>query len=527
MKNAALIPFSFRLLPLLLVAAVVGILAVSIDVWWITLSLSLVLAIPLFVVAIVRKKVMMGLIAIVLLLATAVGVLSVETTVRRSSYYSGKAAVVGRIAEVRSSDGYVEGLVLDSLTIRGDKVSGKCSVTVDLDGYVDGDDDAPYVVGTPLKAGAWVRVWGKVSTVRLNYYKSYPMHQVLDSTFYRQDAEEIYIQSTTPVLYAYEKAQKAILKVLVDRMGWDAGGLSYAMLLGQTGKLTDDVVTGYRSAGIAHLLAVSGLHVGLLVGAVLLLLRLCRCPARWRWLPTLVVWLPYAWLCGWSPSVLRAGTMALTLLVAKSLGRRYDPPSAWAGAALLLLLIKPLWLFDVSFLLSFAAYFGIIVLLPYFRRGFDRLAGLPKLSFLDKVPSFLREALVINLAVTLSVTPLSVYFFGGISWLTIPFNLVFVPLMSLVYTVLFWGTLLGLVWSGLSVVLYPVQWVVLLVNRTMMWVAGGGFLRFRFAVYGIPVYYLGLAFVSPYCRYPAKIKYPLGLGVTAGGILLGVLLGLS
>lgn len=527
MKRHDLNPLSYRLLPLLLAVAAVGILAVTIDVWWITLIVVGVLAIPLGVLACVRKRPAWGIVATCLVLYAALGIVAVEVEQNKMSYYAGYGAVVGRVAEVRSSDGYVTGFVLDSLTIRGEKVQGKCLVQVGLKGYVDGDVPAEYTVGTPIATGSWVRVWGKLSTVRLDYYDSYSMHRVLQGIYYSQDAEELYLQSTAPVLHASEKAQLAILKVLVDRMGWQAGSLGYAMLLGRTGKLTEDVVVGYRSVGIAHLLAVSGLHVGLLLGLVLLLLKACRCPVRWRWLPTLAILLPYAWLCGWSPSVLRAGTLAVVALVAKSLGRRFDPPSMWSLAALVLLLVRPLWLLDVSFLLSFAAYGGIIVLLPLLREGWNKLAERPRLAGLAKVPKWLKDTLSINLAVTVTITPLSVYFFGGISWLTIPFNLVFVPLMSLVYTVLFVGTILGLIWSGFGVFLYPVLAVVTVVNRTMMWVGKSGFLPFHFGLAGIPLCYGGMVAASPYCRYRPVVKYPLAASLAVVGVLLSVFLAAS
>ena len=518
-------PFSLRLLPLLLFAGAMGILSVAIDVWWITLLVILAGIIPLVVVAIVRKKWIWGLAALAAVLYAAVALTSVELISRDVVVYQGNVAVEGRVVEVRSSDGYVTAILVDDLTVDGHKTEGKCLVSIDLDaGYADGDVPAQYVVGTPLAAGDRVRVWGKVTTFRLSFFQSYQIHRMLEGIYYRQETAELTVLSHSSSLGAQKTAQNAILNVLVDRMGWDVGGLAYAMLLGDTGKLSDDLARGYRSAGIAHLLAVSGLHVGLLVGLILLLLKVCRCPVRWRWLPTLAVLVPYAWLCGWSPSVLRAGTLAVVALLTKAIGRRYDPPSMWSMAALILLLFNPLWLFDVSFLLSFAAYGGIICLLPLVKDLMGRIENVPKLAFLAKAPKWLKDGLAINLSVTVAILPLSVYFFGGISGLTIPFNLFFVPLMSATYAFLFVGTILGLIWRGLSVVLYPAYGVIYLVNRTMVALSGRGFWSFNFGLVGVPVLYVGTMAASPYCRYPAKIKYPVAGGLALVGVLLSVFL---
>lgn len=121
----------------------------------------------------------------------------------------------------------------------------------------------------------------------------------------------------------------------------------------------------FAHAGIAHVLAVSGLHVGTVCAGLIGLLRLCRVPKRWMVLPVGSGLVIFLLLTGARPATARAVLMAIIGLAAYGIGRRGFRRSAWTGvsaAATILLLYQPLLLKDAGFQLSFGAVLSLLCL---------------------------------------------------------------------------------------------------------------------------------------------------------------------
>ncbi len=148
----------------------------------------------------------------------------------------------------------------------------------------------------------------------------------------------------------------------LDSLFQDGSGLAKALLLGVREGLSEKTVADFRDAGIAHVLAVSGLHVSLLTAMVFLVLRLFRLPpaAVFGLIAALLVF--YCRLLDFAPSVVRASVLTLLLLLGRVLRRRADPLTGLSFAFLLILLFRPLDLFNAGFQLSFLAVLGIITL---------------------------------------------------------------------------------------------------------------------------------------------------------------------
>lgn len=150
--------------------------------------------------------------------------------------------------------------------------------------------------------------------------------------------------------------------------------IAEALVLGVTEEMTRDLTNTYADTGTIHVLAVSGLHIGI----IYLILRWLCFPlkhfAHGRWiiaaLTTSCLW-TYAMLTGLSPSVLRAVAMFTFLAVAKPFGRRVPPANVLASSAMVLLLANPGNLFMVGFQLSYLAVAGIIVFYNPILRWFN------------------------------------------------------------------------------------------------------------------------------------------------------------
>ena len=142
----------------------------------------------------------------------------------------------------------------------------------------------------------------------------------------------------------------------------DAQGVLLAMILGKRSTLEPFLKEMYTHAGVMHLLAISGLHVGLVYMLLLWLFYLLGLLAGRRKIHSLLILLGlwgYAWLTGLAPSVLRAVGMCTLVHLARELRRSIVMGNVLAGAAFLLLLYRPYFLFSVGFQFSFGAVWGI------------------------------------------------------------------------------------------------------------------------------------------------------------------------
>ena len=157
---------------------------------------------------------------------------------------------------------------------------------------------------------------------------------------------------------------RSLSQLFEERLSPESMGIAKALILGDRDHLDSEAVRSFGNAGAMHVLAVSGLHVGLIL--VLLLFVLSKFPSyiskyNATIIALLIIWF-YALLTGFSPSVLRAVVMFSLLTLAKLSGKQHDSINVLMISALLLLLFDPLLLFDLGFQLSYLAMLGIFIL---------------------------------------------------------------------------------------------------------------------------------------------------------------------
>ncbi len=233
-----------------------------------------------------------------------------------------------------------------------------------------------------------------------------------------------------------------------------------SLLLGERQDLPAEVRDAFRDAGILHVLAVSGLHVGVVVGVVWLLLGVLGIRGWWRFGVATAVLLGYVVLTGARTPVVRAAVMAGALLVAGSSQRRPDPLASIGVAGLVILLWRPGELFEPGFQLSFAATLAILF---FARRYGGRLARHGRLRLLRRAAL----ALAVSSAAFVGTAPLLLHHFHRLQLLapvaSVPAVLlvsVAVPLGFLVgaiHTVS--GVLAGMAAGTLSLVLAALRWL--------------------------------------------------------------------
>jgi competence protein ComEC len=205
-----------------------------------------------------------------------------------------------------------------------------------------------------------------------------------------------------------------------DHLHPQARPLALALLTGDRGDLTPTDLERFRDAGIFHILAVSGLHVGIVGYLAFMLGGALPLKRRGRYLLALAVVVGFTFLTGARAPALRACLMAGLYLGGRILGRPAHLGTSVAGAALVLLVINPLSLWDLSFQLSFAAAAGIAALTPTLSAWLAR----------RRVPEPLADGLAAPVAAQLALFPLLALHFAQVPVLAFALNVVVVPLVG-------------------------------------------------------------------------------------------------
>ncbi|MDF9799055.1 competence protein ComEC [Catalinimonas alkaloidigena] len=210
-----------------------------------------------------------------------------------------------------------------------------------------------------------------------------------------------------PVLsfaYAMRKSCQAIFEQGIHNK--QARGIALALVLGIKTGLDDEIRNAYAAAGAMHVLAVSGLHVGIIYLVLSFLLRPLERGGRWgvvlkTILCLLALW-GYALLTGLSPSVMRAATMFSFIIVAEASRRQTNIYNTIAASAFFLLLYDPFLIMSVGFQLSYLAVLGIVYLQPKIYQWFT-----PNNKWLD----WLWGLTAVSIAAQLATFPLGLYYF--------------------------------------------------------------------------------------------------------------------
>ncbi len=235
----------------------------------------------------------------------------------------------------------------------------------------------------------------------------------------------------------------------------EAAGLMQAMTLGIRSDL-GDLRDSFAAAGLAHILALSGLHVSILIGAVSWLLRPL---ARWRYPLLIALLLGFVALVGLSPSIVRAGLMGTALLLSLWLGAgRIDTWQAFGIALTLTLVAFPAWLLDLSLQLSYLAVAGILLLAtPILRHivGEDLGAKSKKQPVtLDprtwSLKTVVYGSVSVSIAAQVLAVPLLLHHFGQLPLMSPFVNVIAIPLATVLVPLGFAAGVLGLVWLPLA-----------------------------------------------------------------------------
>ena len=239
-----------------------------------------------------------------------------------------------------------------------------------------------------------------------------------------------------------------------------------AFLLGQRQELNATLIQNYRQAGVMHILAISGLHVGVLYGVVLLAFKALNLGYKHRFICLTITLLflgGFALLTGLSPSVLRCVALFSVIAITHTFNQNHNIYNAMALALMLLVVISPNIIFEVGFQLSYLAVLIIIVSNPLFK----------KLHFSsNKIINYVIDLLSTSFMVQLLLMPLLIYYFNQIPTLFLLANLVVIPIAVLTLYFLVIILMLNYVAPALSIGLGKVVGLLVdFLNNYVSWIA--------------------------------------------------------
>lgn len=248
-------------------------------------------------------------------------------------------------------------------------------------------------------------------------------------------------------------------------VGGEALEIVNAMLLGQRQDMSKSLVSQYAKAGAVHILAVSGLHLGILLLILNAIFSIVERLPKGKLIKTILVisglWC-FAIVAGLSASVLRAVAMFSAVSLGLFMQRRNAVAYSLIISMLGLLLWRPLLLFDVGFQMSYAAVFGIIWLYPTLV-----VVGRPRTKF----AKYYWQLICVSLAAQIAVLPISLYYFHQFPGLFLFSNAVIVPFLGLILS----GGILAIVLALMD--LLPMQyvqlytWLIDQMNAFVGWIA--------------------------------------------------------
>jgi competence protein ComEC len=344
-----------------------------------------------------------------------------------SNYFSNgnnsEAFITFRISEKLKPTGFHNKYIVDILKVNDKTVIGKSLLNVEIDSTqpIYKVDDI-YMTSTPFK-----ELTQPLNPNQFNY-KSYLEKQYVYHQIFATNSSFLKLSSNRHTIFGYADQLRETINEKLKQHSFKPDELAIinALLLGQRQDISEDIYNSYIRAGAIHILAVSGLHVGI----VLLLLNFSFKPIEYirngkviKVVIILLILWGFAVIAGLSASVTRAVTMFSIVGIAMHWKRPTNVYNTLGISMFLLLLFKPMFLFDVGFQLSYLAVLSIVLIQPILYKLWK-----PQLKPID----FMWNIFTVTIAAQVGVAPLSLYYFHQFPSLFFISNLAIIPFLGII-----------------------------------------------------------------------------------------------
>ncbi len=294
--------------------------------------------------------------------------------------------------------------------VEDNRLFGKVQLTI------RGDRDLN--LGDKIQINGLLKEPNKNTNPKLFNQKLFLLSDGIHNTMSVNDYSIILIEENNSIIYKLiDNFSQATISLFNKHLSERNAQIMTSIILGKSSFLIEEDISYYRELGLAHVLAVSGLHIGIIAGFILLIFSRIGIKRRYNFVLTLgIIWI-YIFFIGLPPSAIRAGLMFTILYFSKLSHEPYDGLNSIYASMILCLLINPYWLFHIGFQLSYAATISLLVLSP-------------RISIYPTRIKTIKTAITI-LGVNIGLLPIQSYYFNSIPLLGIISNILIVPFLSI------------------------------------------------------------------------------------------------
>ncbi|WP_291116452.1 ComEC/Rec2 family competence protein [Flavobacterium sp. UBA6135] len=378
-----------------------------------------------------KAKLLFGLFLYTLSFISGIFVFVSHYQLNHKNHYSNwilsgeKVILTGVISEELKANPYSHKYYLEVTQINNQELTGKVLVNFSK----KNKENLPEV-GTVILAKCAIKALIKPNNPNQFDYADYLEKRNVFHQIYLENKNFRYLKTDKNTNYFLQKTRESISKdIAKNNIPTERLHIIQALLLGQRQDINSELLQKYSKAGAIHILAISGLHIGILLfffKSVLSPLRRIKHGAVVQLLILIsLLWL-FAILSGLSPSVVRAVTMFSFVGIGIYLQRATNIFNTIAVSILLLLLFKPNFLFEVGFQLSYSAVIAIVWIQPLFTKFWR-----PK----NKILNYFYEIITVSIAAQVGVLPLSIYYFHQFPGLFFMTNLIIIPLLTVILVI--------------------------------------------------------------------------------------------
>ncbi|MBO0590667.1 ComEC/Rec2 family competence protein [Cellulophaga sp. E16_2] len=411
------------------------------------------------------------------LLTFFIGYLSISLTnpKNKPNYYAKSNTTLQKelllkITEVLKSNAFSDRYYADVLAIDKRKTSGKIVITIAKDTTspllkID-DELISFNLITPITP--------PLNPHQFNY-KKYLKGLGVYNQLYLKKEDYITLEKPTHTLYGLASSWRNTILTKLKKENFDPENLSViqALLLGQRNDISEETYDNYKDAGAIHILALSGLHIGVLLLILQFLLQpIERLPHGKKIKLGVLIFLlwGFAFLAGLSASIVRAVTMFSFLAYAMYLNRPTNSFNILALSLFFILLVKPTYLFQVGFQMSYSAVFAIIWIYPKLQRFWY-----PK----NKVIRYFWQLLSVSIAAQLGVLPISLFYFHQFPGLFFIANLLIIPFLGIILGIGIVVLILSLTNLLPSFITDGYNYIISTMNTIVKWIASQDLFVFK------------------------------------------------